>query len=303
MHRVLAGFVIVIVAGCSTGPAVAPPPSAAITSIVTTTTSEAASTTTGQPASVDGSWSVVVVGDFGDGGEAEREVAEAMRAWVEARPGTQALVTTGDNFYTSDVNSAWEEPYGWVDATGLQLWPVPGNHDIESPGQFQASVTAFGSFPRWRTRDIGGVTFVLLDSNQVRSTEQRAWLERTTALLGDRPWIAVFHHPWWSCGAHGSEAIVDEMWGDVLPGAVLVLNGHDHTYQRFESESGWSVVTGGGGRGLHPMTVCPEGTASPAMSVEQHHFLAITGEPGGLLVEVVGVDGGRIDAFRVRLPG
>lgn len=303
MSRILVGLAIVVVAGCSGGPTVAPPSSAASTSVATTTTAEAVTVTTGPPASVDESWSVVVVGDFGDGGVAEREVAAAMRAWVEARPETRALVTTGDNFYTSDVISAWQEPYGWVDAAGLPVWPVPGNHDIEEPGQWQASVTAFGNFPRWRTRAVGGVTFVLLDSNQVRSAEQRAWLEQTTAVLGDRPWIAVFHHPWWSCGTHGSQAIVDEMWGDVLRGATLVLNGHDHTYQRFASERGWSVVTGGGGRALHPMSVCPEGTGSPAVSAERHHFLAISGEPGGLLVEVVGVDGRRIDTFRVRFPG
>ncbi len=245
---------------------------------------------------------MVVVGDFGDGGTEELEVATAMEAWVEIRPDTRALITTGDNFYTSDLHAAWEVPYGWVAEAGLPVWPVPGNHDIERPGQWQASVTAFGGFPRWRVRDLGSVTFVLLDSNQLRSVEQQAWLEATVAALGIRPWVAVFHHPWWSCSTHGSRAAVDELWGDLLQGAVLVLNGHDHNYQRFASESGWSVVTGGGGFRLYPITACPEGTPPPVTAAASHHFLVISEDAAGLVVEVIGVDGAAIDSFRVDFP-
>lgn len=263
----------------------------ATTALVTTTTI------------AEDTWSVVVVGDFGDGSAAELEVAAAMQAWVVGRPESRALVTTGDNFYTSDVAAAWEVPYGWVEDVGLPVWPVPGNHDIERPGQWQASVTAFGGFPRWRVRDVGNVTFVLLDSNQLRSAEQQAWLEDTVATLGGRPWVAVFHHPWWSCSTHGSEAAVDEMWGRLLQGAVLVLNGHDHNYQRFAAERGWSVVTGGGGHRLYPITACPGGTTPPVAAVAAHHFVAISGNAGGLLVEVIGADGAHIDTFRVEFPG
>jgi hypothetical protein len=309
MHRAAVGLMIVMVGACGSGSSTAdgPTPAATATSPSTPATSStgAEPTTTALVTTTtvaEDDWSVVVVGDFGDGGAAELEVAAAMQAWVVARPESHALVTTGDNFYTSDVAAAWEVPYGWVGEVGLPVWPVPGNHDIESPGQWQASVTVFGGFPRWRRETLGAVTFVLLDSNQVRSADQRAWLEDAVATLGTKPWVAVFHDPWWSCSTHGSRSAVDEMWGDLLQGAVLVLNGHDHNYQRFASESGWSVVTGGGGRRLHPIAACPTGTAPPVAAVSAHHFVAITEAGGGLLVEVIGVDGAHIDTFWVEFP-
>ena len=244
-------------------------------------------------------WALAVVGDFGYGQSDESEVAAAIEAWVGAHPNTAALVTSGDNFYTGDVEAAWSEPYGWVAGRGLAVWPVPGNHDIESAGQWQASVFAFGGFPIWRTETVGSLTLVLLDSNQIESTQQLAWLEATVAGLGSRPWIAVFHHPWRSCGPHGSAVAVEARWGGPLSGARLVLNGHDHNYQRFETERGWSIVTGGGGRSVYAVGECPPGTSPPVAAVEAFHFLGIVGDGAGFTVEAIGVDGRVFDSVRV----
>jgi hypothetical protein len=310
MRRALLALILIAAAGCGSGnvpAAVTGPPTTttvaetAATSLATTTTvpgiTTAPSTTT-TVAAVE-TWSIAVVGDFGDGGQAEGQVASAIAAWVGDHPDTRALVTTGDNFYTSDVAAAWEAPYGWVAAAGLAVWAVPGNHDIESAGQWLASVSAFGAFPHWGTHEAGGVTFVMLDSNQVGSAEQREWLEQSVADLTGKPWIAVFHHPWYSCGKHGSNAGVAENWGDLLSGAALVLNGHDHDYQRFETERGWSVVTGGGGKALYAVAGCPSGTELPVVAAEAFHFLGIVGDATGLVVEAIGVDGTVIDSFRV----
>ncbi len=243
-------------------------------------------------------WALVVVGDYGDGGDAEYAVAAAMEEWVDLHPETVAMVTTGDNFYVADVESAWTEPYGWVDEAGLPVWATPGNHDIETPGQWAGSVTAFGSFPRWRTRSVGGVTLVLLDSNQVNSPEQQAWLETTAANLEGRPWFAVFHFPWLSCGSRaGSEDVVGH-WGEILSGATLVLNGHDHNYQRYRSERGWAIVTGGGGHRLYELAPCEENYESVA-AVVSFHFLTIVGAPGSVTVEARGTDGVVFDSVVV----
>jgi hypothetical protein len=310
MRRALLALILIAATGCGSGnarvavtrpPTTAGPTSTTATGAATTTT--ALSTTTAPSTTITvpvvAAWSVAVVGDFGDGGEAEGQVAAAIEAWVGVHPDTRALITTGDNFYTSDVAAAWEAPYGWVEAAGLAVWAVPGNHDIESAGQWLASVRAFGAFPHWGTREAGGVTFVMLDSNQAESAEQREWLGQTVADLAGRPWIAVFHHPWHSCGTHGSNAGVAENWGDLLDGAVLVLNGHDHDYQRFETERGWSVVTGGGGKALYAVADCPSGTEPPLVAAEVFHFLGIVGDASGFVVEAIGADGTVIDAFRV----
>lgn len=241
----------------------------------------------------------MVVGDFGDGGEAEYAVASEMARWSAEHPELQALVTTGDNFYVADVDAAWFEPYWWVEESGLPVWAVPGNHDIDTPEQREASIAAFGEFPTWRTRTVGEVTLVLLDSNRTGSDEQTEWLEQTVAGLDDRPWIAVFHFPLVSCGEHESNEDVAAVWGDLLQGASLILNGHDHNYQRFETERGWTVVTGGGGRGLYELGDCDPGVDPPVASAKEHHFLGIHGGEGGFYVEAIGTDGGVIDSFWV----
>jgi hypothetical protein len=125
-------------------------------------------------------------------------------------------------------------------------------------------------------------------------------LERTASALAASSWIAVFHHPWVSCGEHGSTPAVAEHWGNSLAGATLVLNGHDHNYQRFRTESGWSIVTGGGGRRLHELTECPPGTPESVAAAERFHFLTIVGGSGALTVEAHGVDGTVFDSVVVQ---
>jgi len=46
--------------------------------------------------------------------------------------------------------------------------------------------------------------------------------------------------PAWSCSSHGSTPEVDRCWVPVLERyrVALVLNGHDHNYQRFVSAGG-----------------------------------------------------------------
>jgi hypothetical protein len=295
--------VFVVMAACAADPIErGADPTGGVTTIASTTvatTGVATASTTTIPESAP--WAVVVVGDFGTGDAVEAQVAGAIADWVGRHPETRALVTTGDNFYTADVAAAWEVPYGWVAAAGLPVWAVAGNHDLESPGQWVASERAFGSFPHWRTAEVAGVTFVLLDSNQVGSAEQGAWLERTVVALAGQPWIAVFHHPVKSCSLHGSTAEVAQHWAGMLGSARLILNGHDHNYQRFETESGWAVVTGGGGSSLHGLQPCPAATAAPVVAAVQWHFVAITGLGDHAVATAYEVLGGVIDSFLLDL--
>jgi hypothetical protein len=247
-------------------------------------------------------WAVVVVGDFGSGTEAQYTVAAAMQEWVAAHPETVALITTGDNFYTGDIAAAWEVPYGWVAESGLPVWATPGNHDVERPSQWQASVDAFGSFPRWRTKEVGGITFVLLDSNQAPDPVQMAWLEQVATGLQDRPWVAVFHHPMLSCGSHSEAAdFTTAVWAPLLDGVRLVLNGHDHNYQRFETKDGFRVITGGGGRALHPIETCITDHPDLQVAVSAHHFLSIEVSGETATVTAHGTDGTVLDRFLVDL--
>jgi hypothetical protein len=46
--------------------------------------------------------------------------------------------------------------------------------------------------------------------------------------------LAYFHRPLFSSGKYGSSGGVRSLWGILYPGGVdLVLNGHEHDYERF----------------------------------------------------------------------
>lgn len=275
------------------------------TAVAGSSTSTMATTTTAEASPPDDAiepWAVVVLGDLGAASAAEYAVAAEVQEWVAAHPETVAVITTGDNFYTDDVVAAWDVPYGWLAGTGVAVWATPGNHDIERPGQWQASVDAFGSFPRWRTRQVGGVTFVLLDSNQVSDPLQTAWLQEVAADLAGRPWIAVFHHPMFSCGSHSEPSdFTTAVWEPLLDGVRLVLNGHDHNYQRFQAKDGWRVITGGGGQALHPIETCITDHPDLRVAMSTHHFLSIEVMGEIATVSAHGADGTLLDRFLVDL--
>lgn len=88
---------------------------------------------------------------------------------------------------------------------------------------------------RWYARRVGPVEFFVIDANDPDQDGQMQWLSK--ALGSSRaPWqVLVFHQPVYSCGRHGS---TPEVQSELLPvtrgnGVDLVVNGHDHDYQRF----------------------------------------------------------------------
>jgi len=83
--------------------------------------------------------------------------------------------------------------------------------------------------------------------------------------------VAVFHQPAYSCGTHGSSPEVQREWVRLFQrsGVDLVLNGHDHDYQRFAPIGGVTYVVTGGGAELYEVGDCPAGTPhSPRFSPE-----------------------------------
>ena len=93
----------------------------------------------------------------------------------------------------------------------------------------------------------------------------------------------VFHQPAYSCGtAHGSTPAVDSTWVPTLEAhrVALVVNGHEHLYERFKSANDVTyVVTGGGGAATHPRGTCPGSVPPTQASAARHHFVGfeITG--------------------------
>jgi hypothetical protein len=244
----------------------------------------------------------VAFGDFG-GGPAQRAVASAMYRWAAGHR-VDALVTTGDNVYERGepqrFGAQLDRPYRQLRRT-RPLWVTLGNHD-EVAGHGAAQLRHLG-LPRLPyVKTLPGVQLLFLDGNRP-DRAQATWLEARLARPGPRFRVVVFHQPAWSCSTHGSSREVDRWWVPVLERnrVALVLNGHDHNYQRFVSTAGVNyVVTGGGGKQLYPVTRCPSGTPRRVAAVARHHFTAVEVRQRSLTVRAVGGNGQVIDRVVIR---
>nr|MDQ6909652.1 metallophosphoesterase [Actinomycetota bacterium] len=199
----------------------------------------------------------VAIGDFG-GGPAQPAVASAIQDWVNGGHRVDALVTTGDNVYEAARPQLFEaqldEPYRQLRAS-RPMWATLGNHDVAAGfGAEELAHLGLPSLPY--TKDLPGARLMFLDANRPDASQAR-WLQDQLAAPGPPFRIAVFHQPAYSCGLHGSTPAVVDRWVPELErnGVALVLNAHDHDYERFLSGSGVTyVVTGGGGRELYPLS-------------------------------------------------
>lgn len=145
-------------------------------------------------------------------------------------------LTLGDNAYpdgTLDQFNRYYEPT-WG-AFKSKTKPSPGNHEYHTSGatgyfSYFAGVAPYYSF------DAGGWHIVSLNS-EISASEgspQNNWLEQDLAGNSKRCILSFWHKPLFSAGPHGSNGNVRPLWEDLHAArADVILNGHDHNYQRF----------------------------------------------------------------------
>lgn len=244
---------------------------------------------------------LVVIGDFGVGGETQQRLGDAVQRYVRTR-GAGLLLTAGDNDYSegSDFSRDWSSSFGWTRGAGVSIAGTLGNHDvIEDGGRYQFDELQMpGAYYR---RSFGSVDIFALDSNRPRDEQQRAWLAQALSESSARWKIGVFHHVAYSCGEYADEteirALVDLMRQN---GVRLVLTGHDHNYQRFDLEGMTVVVAGWGGRDLYDVDRCPEDTPAPAAARDDvYGFVAVRVGSQRLEGEAITLDGEVVDSFQV----
>lgn len=126
---------------------------------------------------------------------------------------------------------------------------MPGNHEYRTPGA-AAYYAYFGTragdpAKGYYAYDLGAWRVYALNSNcdEVGGCDagspQVAWLTADLAAHPVECVAAYWHHPRWSSGRHGSDPAVAGLWKALYEaGAEIVLNGHDHTYERFAPQSG-----------------------------------------------------------------
>jgi tartrate-resistant acid phosphatase type 5 len=210
-----------------------------------------------------------------------------------------ALVTTGDNVYESGepekFRAQLDEPYREL-RRSRPLWVTLGNHDVRA-GHGAAQLRHLGLPDLPYVKELPGVQLLFVDANRPDQA-QADWLDARLSEPGPRFRVVVFHQPAWSCSNHDSDEEVGRYWVPVFERhrVALVLNGHDHNYQRFISDQGVTyVVTGGGGKGLYRLDRCPEGTPRRVRGVFRNHFTAVEVRARSLTLTAVDAGGNTLD--------
>jgi hypothetical protein len=209
-----------------------------------------------------------------------------MERWVDTGHRVDALVEAGDDVYDtghpSRFATALDAPYADLRAT-RPLWVALGNHDVVAGyGDEQLAYLGLPDLPY--AKSLPGVQVLFLDANHPDEA-QAQWLDVRLSEPGPSLRVVVFHQPAYSCGQHGSTAAVGQWWVPVLEahGVALVVNGHDHDYERFVSASGVTyLVTGGGGAAVRALRATCTGTPARMASAVRHHFVGIEVTDGAL---------------------
>jgi hypothetical protein len=202
----------------------------------------------------------------GDIGNCEGHADEAVARLASRLPGTIALL--GDEAYergTADEYARCFDP-AWGPMRS-RFRSAPGNHDYlttDADGYFSYFGAAAGRTRKgWYSYELGSWHVVVLNSNCSvvgcdPGSAQVRWLQADLAANRSACLLAYWHHPRWSSGRHGSTDTVDVFWSELASaGADVVLNGHDHTYERISVDGVREFVVGTGGRSLYPFTEDP----------------------------------------------
>src|ERR687897_778759 len=269
------------------------------------------------PPEVDGPPVVVAAGDIAD---CAREDGEATAKLVEGIDGATVL-TLGDNAYpegpAEDFEECYEPSWGQFKARTM---PSPGNHEYETPGAsgyFDYFGKAAGEPDEgYYSYELGSWHLVALNSNcgegEIRcgpGSPLGRWLKEDLAANDEESCtLAYFHHPLFTSGAYrpGIER-VERLWEILYAAGVdVVLNGHDHNYQRFapqdpkgraDPERGIrQFVVGTGGRSLYPIR--DPIANSEVDNDETYGVLKLTPHPEGYEWRFITVGGGTITDSR-----
>jgi hypothetical protein len=231
---------------------------------------------------------------------------EATARLLESLPGT--IATLGDDAYPSGAPADFANCYAptWGRLKG-RTRPAPGNHEYGTAGAtgyfgyFGAAAGPAGK--GYYSYDLGAWHVVSLNSEIAVGTgsPQLQWLLADLAAHRTQCTLAYWHQPRFSSGPHGSNPRYQPLWQALYDNSAdVVLNGHDHDYERFAPEKPdgkvdplhgiREFVVGTGGATLYPfLTSAPNSevrnnTAWGILKLTLHkagynwEFISITGE-------------------------
>ena len=277
-----------IVASCSGSPA-AP------------TTNRGPVTPVNPPPSSGQTVSVIGVGDIGMCGRPGVAQTARLVAGMEGD-----LLLAGDIAYpqgsAADFRNCFDPEWGRF----RSRWhAVPGNHEYESAGAgpyFDYFGEAAGSDRTGYYAFMAGDWLILMLNSNIAATRGSPQYEFVRAQLGSQRTpctMAVWHHPLFTSGPNGSNTFMRDMWALLETSSVeVIVNGHEHLYERFERQLSDGTVDPV--RGIRQFTVGTGGAelysfvrqaANSDVRLMRYGVLRLTLRPARVDWEFVGVDG------------
>ena len=186
---------------------------------------------------------IVFVG-AGDISDCGNDNDEATAKLLDVIPGT--VFTLGDNVYSSGTDTQYAQCF---DPTWgrhkARTKPSPGNHDYNTSG-------ATGYYNYWGALagpagrgyysfDLGDWHIISLNSEVSMSGggAEETWLRADLQANTKQCILAYWHKPRFSSGTnHGSLSSAQPLWQALYDfHATLILNGHEHNYERFAPQT------------------------------------------------------------------
>ncbi|MEP6893053.1 MAG: fibronectin type III domain-containing protein [Gaiellaceae bacterium] len=152
-----------------------------------------------------------------------------------------AVLTLGDNQYNdgalSDYTTYYRPQWGRHD---FHVYPSPGNHEFHIANA-QGYRDYYGARAPSLTYsyDLGAWHLVSLAGASISVSTQNAWLQNDLASHARQCILAYWHEPRFSSGtSHGSNSSMGPLWTTLYNAhAAVVLNGHEHMYERFAPQN------------------------------------------------------------------
>jgi hypothetical protein len=198
---------------------------------------------TSTPAPAPSASSDPVLVGAGDIADCELDSGAATATLLDAIEGT--VFTAGDNAYPDGSKAQFRDCYAPTWGRHLERTrPAPGNHDWETK-DLAGYLDYFGSRAppdgvSWYSYDLGAWHVIVLDSDCTLvggcgpGSAQGRWLETDLKASRVECTLAIWHHPRFSSGEHGSDTSVWPLLDALYRArADVVVNGHDHDYERF----------------------------------------------------------------------
>ncbi|MFD4673933.1 discoidin domain-containing protein [Lentzea sp. NPDC058450] len=194
---------------------------------------------TTKPAAPGDTITVVAAGDIAS--LTNTEHYETAKLIDQIKP--NHILTVGDNQYDSGTLAEFKAHYdkSWGKYKNI-THPATGNHEWEDNLNGYKSYFGTQAYPQGKpyySWEAGEFHFVSFDSQKVYDTgadsTQLNWLKADLAANTKACVVGYWHHPRFNSGQYGDKAVMAPLWNAFADAkADLVLNGHDHHYERLK---------------------------------------------------------------------